>query len=262
MVEKEELRRGCANCWRVVFIILNILFFLIGLALVAFGIYLLVGDNTLRVLTGNQFASDGALILVAGVITAIISFVGILGAAGKWPVVLGFYIGLMVIIIVLEIAAAILGFVFREQLTEVVEMRIDEAIMSYSNDNPSADVNQLIDFIQNEFDCCGYLGRSDWNGTDFFEAVGMFPGSCNCTMEEQNNPDTCVFVPETNQFVWSRSCNTSVADFLASDQILGAIGGVGVVFGLIELFGLGVAIGLCACFCIMKREDDEFGKPI
>lgn len=27
MVEKEELRRGCANCWRVVFIILNILFF-------------------------------------------------------------------------------------------------------------------------------------------------------------------------------------------------------------------------------------------
>ena len=63
---------------------------LIGLALVAFGIYLLVGDNTLRVLTGNEFASDGALILVAGVITAIISFVGILGAAGKWPIVLGF----------------------------------------------------------------------------------------------------------------------------------------------------------------------------
>ena len=82
----------------------------------------------------------------------------------------------MVIIIVLEIAAAILGFVFREQLvslspipvpvsipcqlaciifpfsiqTEVVEMRVDEAIMSYSTDNPSADVNQLIDFIQNE----------------------------------------------------------------------------------------------------------------
>ena len=63
---------------------------LIGLALIGFGIYLLVGDNTLRVLTGNEFASDGALILVAGVITAIISFVGILGAAGKWPVVLGF----------------------------------------------------------------------------------------------------------------------------------------------------------------------------
>jgi multisubunit Na+/H+ antiporter MnhC subunit len=62
----------------------------IGLALVGFGIYLLVGDNTLRVLTGNEFASDGALILVAGVITAIIAFVGILGAAGKWPIVLGF----------------------------------------------------------------------------------------------------------------------------------------------------------------------------
>ena len=29
-------------------------------------------------------------------------------------------------------------------------MRIDEAIMSYSTDNPSADVNQLIDFVQEQ----------------------------------------------------------------------------------------------------------------
>ena len=84
------------------------------------------------------------------------------------------YIGLMVIIIVLEVTAAILGFVFREQLvshspilmstymvfsfpfpiqTEVVEMRIDEAIMSYSADNPTADVNGLIDFVQNQVQC-------------------------------------------------------------------------------------------------------------
>lgn len=260
-MEKEQVRIYCANCWRVVFIILNILFFLIGLALIAFGIYLLVGDNTLRVLTGNQFASDGALIIVAGIITAIISFVGILGAAGKWPVVLGFYIGLMVIIIILEIAAAVLGFVFQEQLTEVVEMRIDDAIMSYSAEDPSADVNGLIDFVQNQFDCCGYLSSDDWNGTDFFMTVGRFPDSCNCTMEQQNS-ENCMFVSEVSQFIWSRSCDRSIAEFLASDQILGAIGGVGVVFGLVELFGLGVAIGLCACFCIIRREEDEYGKPI
>ncbi|MCG8626854.1 MAG: hypothetical protein MJE68_33235 [Proteobacteria bacterium] len=54
---------------------------LIGLALILFGICLLVGDNTLQVLTGSEFASDGALILVAGVITGIISFVRIFGAA-------------------------------------------------------------------------------------------------------------------------------------------------------------------------------------
>lgn len=44
-----------------------------------------------------------------------------------------------------------------------------------------------------------------------------------------------MFVPETSQYVWSRSCNNGIVDFLASDQILGAIGGVGVVFGLIEV---------------------------
>ena len=34
--------------------------------------------------------------------------------------------------------------------TEVVEMRIDDAIMSYSAENPSADVNGLVDFVQNQ----------------------------------------------------------------------------------------------------------------
>ena len=86
----------------------------------------------------------------------------------------------MVIIIILEITAAVLGFVFREQLvghgpipmlpfnydvlfpfpiqTEVVEMRIDDAIMSYSAENPSADVNVLIDFVQNQVHCtCIYV---------------------------------------------------------------------------------------------------------
>ena len=49
-----------------------------------------MSDNTLRILTGNEIASGAALILVAGLITAIIAFVGILGAAGRWPIVLGF----------------------------------------------------------------------------------------------------------------------------------------------------------------------------
>ena len=44
-----------------------------------------------------------------------------------------------------------------------------------------------------------------------------------------------MFIPEASQYVWSRSCNEGITNFLANDRILGAIGGVGVVFGLIEV---------------------------
>ena len=60
----------------------------IGLALIGLAIYLLATQNDLTVLTGNRFASGGVLILIAGLITTIISFVGVLGAIGMWPVLL------------------------------------------------------------------------------------------------------------------------------------------------------------------------------
>lgn len=51
-------------------------------------IYLLATQNDLTVLTGSRFASGGVLILIAGIITAVISFIGVLGAIGMWPVLL------------------------------------------------------------------------------------------------------------------------------------------------------------------------------
>ena len=45
----------------------------------------------------------------------------------------------------------------------------------------------------------------------------------------------CMMAPGVSQFIWVRSCNESIRDFLAQDQIIGAIGGVAVVFGLIEV---------------------------
>lgn len=258
----EQVRRCCAQFWRIVFIILNILFFLIGLALVAFSIYLLASNQSLSVLTGNEIASGGALILVAGVVTCIISFVGILGAAGKWPIVLGFYIALMVIIIILEVTAAILGFVFRDQLSDFIGVRFDDAIRSYSveDDGGPAGVNRVVDFFQSTFDCCGFNTFDDWLDTEFFNESQVYPGSCNCSAN--TSTAECIAAPEVDQFIWASGCNETLRRLLDSQAALISIGVVSVVIGLVELFGLGVAIGLCICFCLIRREDKDYQKPI
>lgn len=56
--------------------------------LVGLSIYLLATQNDLTVITGNRIASGAVLILIAGLITSVISFIGVLGAVGMWSVLL------------------------------------------------------------------------------------------------------------------------------------------------------------------------------
>ena len=51
-------------------------------------------------------------------------------------------------------------------------------------------VNSVYSF---QFDCCGYMSRDDWNVTGgFLMATGMFPGSCNCSIDQQNNTEVVI----------------------------------------------------------------------
>ena len=61
---------------------------MVGLALLVLGIYLLASSNSLEFVTGNSIASGSVLILIAGFVTMLISLIGILGAAGRWTVLL------------------------------------------------------------------------------------------------------------------------------------------------------------------------------
>ena len=57
---------------------------LIGLAMIAVGIWLLVRNQDFDFLTNSIYLSPAVLLIVAGVITVVISVVGIVGAVGMW----------------------------------------------------------------------------------------------------------------------------------------------------------------------------------
>jgi hypothetical protein len=80
----------CTHTWRLVFVVLNILFTMVGLALIGIGIWLIATDATFSFITNSAIASPAALLIVAGVVTAVISVVGIIGAIGMWYCILVF----------------------------------------------------------------------------------------------------------------------------------------------------------------------------
>jgi len=57
---------------------------LIGLALIAGGAYLIASGSNLSFLTGNGIASGAAIIIICGVVTLVITGIGLLGAFGLW----------------------------------------------------------------------------------------------------------------------------------------------------------------------------------
>lgn len=259
MVEKEKALKCCVHAWRIVFIVLNSIFLVIGLVLVGLSIYLLATQNDLTVITGNRIASGAVLILIAGLITSVISFIGVLGAVGMWSVLLIVYIALLFVIVLLEIVAGILGFVYRTSLVEASAERASDAIIQYRlEEDPEfkEDVNFIVDFLQGEFDCCGYTGVSDWLDTDYLnDTGGRFPDSCNCTEPpEMMTGQPCGEV--NSQFIYTAPCNGSFSDFLSNNLII--VGGVGIAFGIFELLGLAVAISLTCCFCYIKKHKDDY----
>ena len=57
---------------------------LIGLAILALGIWLLVIGSDLSFLTGNRYASGAAVVVVIGVVTAIICLLGCVAGIKLW----------------------------------------------------------------------------------------------------------------------------------------------------------------------------------
>jgi hypothetical protein len=78
----------CTHTWRLIFIVLNVIFTIIGLALISVGIWLIVRGTDYSFITDSLYASPASLLIVAGIVTVVISIVGIIGALGMWYCVL------------------------------------------------------------------------------------------------------------------------------------------------------------------------------
>lgn len=233
--------------------------------MVAVGIWLLVSERDFDFITDSIYASPAALLIVAGAITVIVSIVGIIGAIGMWWCVIVLYICILVVVIVLQIVAGILGAVFRENLRSIIGDRIEEAIVDYrfnsSSDGFESDVNSFINTMQEELDCCGFNGPSDWFNTTFFnESGGSFPESCECEQNDTN--ENCapfqgtIDEAQTMQLIWNEGCDDEIVDRLQDNLVV--IAGVGTAFGLFQISGVAVALGLCICACMDRKNDDDF----
>ncbi|XP_015224490.1 PREDICTED: tetraspanin-1-like, partial [Cyprinodon variegatus] len=158
---------------------------------------------------------------------------GIAGlGVGIWQI----FFSIMLIIFFVEVAGAIVLFVFTDVVDELFEELEDDvktAIQSkYGNPN---DMTTLWDTAMKEFRCCGYKNYTDFDGSPFNQLKGEYPGPCCGT------PDGKCSLTEVQQ-VDIPGCFTKLVTVLEDNSFIIA----GVAFGIaaIEIAAMVVSMVL------------------
>ncbi|XP_070686375.1 tetraspanin-33b isoform X2 [Pempheris klunzingeri] len=141
------------NPWiRYFLFFFSFLFWVFSLLIVAIGVYAKVqkATDTVR----DTFLIDPAVILI------VFSFS-------------------LTLVFLTQLAIAILGFFYSDQTRDALGKFVKKAIVHYRDD---LDLQNLMDYIQKEFKCCGWNNYTDWSWNLYFNCTHENPSSERCSV--------------------------------------------------------------------------------
>ncbi|CAO2603010.1 Tspan33 [Lemmus lemmus] len=217
----------------------NMLFWVISMVMVAVGVYARLMKHAEAALA--CLAVDPAILLiVVGVLMFLLTFCGCIGSLRENICLLQTFSLCLTIVFLLQLAAGILGFVFSDKARGKVSELINNAIVHYRDD---LDLQNLIDFGQKKFSCCGGISYRDWSQNMYFNCSEDNPSRERCSV-----PYSCC-LPTPNQAVINTMCGQGMQalDYLEASKVIYTNGCIDKLVNWIHsnLFLLGgVALGL------------------
>lgn len=241
-------------CVKYLIFMLNFIFWLFAGLLIGIGMYTFVYKWQLTGLVKLENVFDFILnislvMVVMGAVVFIVSFAGCLGALRENTCLLKFYSLLLLIFFLLEMGIAIFGFIFPHTMQSLLEENFTDKIIHNYRDDP--DLQNFIDFAQQEFRCCGLSaeGYMDWSKNEYFncsspsvERCGV-PFSCCINATDISSRLVNIMcgygvqtlsVAEASKKVWSSGCIEIVRSW--AERNLYTIAGIALGVALSQLF--------------------------
>uniref|UniRef100_A0A182K8X8 Tetraspanin n=1 Tax=Anopheles christyi TaxID=43041 RepID=A0A182K8X8_9DIPT len=172
-----------SSCVKYMIFLLNFIFWLFGGLLIGIGFYAFVdkwqATGLIKLETFYDIVLNLSLVMIiAGAIVFVVSLAGCLGALRENTCLLKFYSLCLLVFFLCEMAIAITAFVFPHKVNAVLEESFTDKIITTYRDDP--DLQNLIDFAQQEFHCCGLSneGYLDWGKNEYFNCSSPSVEKC------------------------------------------------------------------------------------
>jgi len=239
---------------KLLIVVPNTLTLIIGITMIVFGS---IAANRVNDFDSSKepydFAQDeiragSAVAVVAGILTSIVSVLALCGVGAKSRPLLIIYCIIMSLVLILEIAAAILGFVFYGHIKDEFRGGLMTDLDSWNNtiDGTETKGNFLI-YIQDRLECCGVEGPNDWlNAKEWkcYDNPKQLPISCcdiknnetQCPLESPSQTTPSLLTDKTGNRPVDRLENGCYDQLLKGAYLLGTVSIAIFFFQLTVLF--------------------------
>ncbi|NXP67908.1 CD82 protein, partial [Chloropsis cyanopogon] len=237
--------------------VLFLLFQILGAVILGFGIWILADKTSFIAVLQMSSPSlkAGAYILIGvGALTMLMGFLGCLGAVNEIRCLLGLYFTCLMIILLAQIAAALVIYFQKETLKVELSNIVVDLIEKYDPSNEDKrNLQDAWDYVQIQIACCGWTGVKEWENNEILrnKSNTEYPCSCSnrskdlvegrgfCNLEDPlNGTATSADWPVREQ-----GCMDGVEQWLKDN--LGIILGVCTGVAVVELLGMILSISLC-----------------
>ncbi|XP_054446965.1 CD63 antigen [Pteronotus mesoamericanus] len=188
--------------------------------------------------TISQGATPGSILLVViiavGAFLFLVAIVGCCGACKENHCLMITFVIFLSLIMLVEVAAAIAGYVFRDKVVSEFNDDFRQQMKNYSKQNHTA---FILDKMQENFKCCGAANYTDWENI-LLEPRGRVPDSC--CINVTHNCGVNFKVKE----IYTEGCVEKIGVWLRRNVLVVAAAALGIAF--VEVLGI-----VFAC-CLVK----------
>ncbi|XP_036609118.1 LOW QUALITY PROTEIN: tetraspanin-33-like [Trichosurus vulpecula] len=245
------------------------LFWVASGLMIAVGLYAKLSKESGAV--DSLLAEPSLIVIIVGALTFTVTFVGCTGALRDMPLLLKMFAVMLLLIFMLQIVAVGVAFLFsgQRQVMDKAAFLMGKAIASYRDD---LDLQNLIDYIQKKFECCGVRSYKDWSHNEYFDCSISNPSlercavpfSCCVPEEEQNVLNTMCGYETQNLKAWKAErlihtggCLEKIVTWGRSNLYLIAGLALGLLAMEVIVFSLAVTLIYQISFIIQKRTNTK-----
>jgi hypothetical protein len=249
---------GCgAKCAKLIILLIDFVFGLIGIVLLGFGIFLVVDAKALHNeyfipagTSADMILIAAGVILIVGLIIIFITIVGCCAAAKENTGCLTFYSIILILVLILQIIAVILAGVFYNTIIHELDNQMLTIVNTKYGDLNNTEPTVFIDTLQKDLHCCGVTvkGPKDWEFSKWNnETHQTVPETC-CTVNETGhtlNVALCrqyAYQNATDQrskYVYTEGCDSKVDGLIK--KYVGILIGVVIAIVLIQVVFIVIA---------------------